>query len=68
MGPSYGSREPALFVSRLVGGAWGEPETIISQFAAEPTVDDAGNIYFAHRFFRDGTMIEADIYVAVRKR
>ena len=58
---------PALFVSRLAGGAWSEPELIISHFAAEPSVDDAGNVYFVHHFFRDGTMIEADIYVAVAR-
>ena len=58
---------PAVLVSRRMDGEWQEPEVIISQFAAEPTVDDAGNIYFAHHFFRDGVMIEADIYVA-RKR
>ena len=58
---------PAVFVSRHTGGKWQEPELIISQFAAEPSVDDAGNIHFAHHFFRDGAMIEADIYVA-RKR
>jgi hypothetical protein len=59
---------PAIFVSRKTeDGQWGEPELVISQFAGEPTLDAAGNIYFVHHFFRDGQMIEADIYVAYRK-
>jgi hypothetical protein len=59
---------PAVYVSRKVGGAWSEPELIVSQFAAEPTLDVHGNLYFAHHFIQDGVMIEADIYVAYRKR
>ncbi|MGA2821268.1 MAG: hypothetical protein ABSF61_11495 [Anaerolineales bacterium] len=40
----------------------------MSRFAGEPTLDDAGNLYFVHYFFsRDGKMIEADIYLALRK-
>jgi hypothetical protein len=58
---------PAVFRSVLVNGDWSEPELIISQFAAEPSVDEEGNIYFAHHFFIDGVMIEADIYVARKK-
>jgi len=40
---------------------------IISQFAGEPTLDKEGNIYFTHHFFKDGVMLEADIYVAMKK-
>jgi hypothetical protein len=40
---------------------------IISQFAGEPTLDSQGNIYFVHHFYKDGEMIEADIYIAHRK-
>jgi hypothetical protein len=58
---------PAIFVSRKTGGQWGTPELVISQFAGEPSVDADGNIYFVHHFYRDGRMIEADIYVAYRK-
>jgi hypothetical protein len=59
---------PAIFVSRKgEDGQWSEPELVISQFAGEPTLDAAGNIYFVHHFYRDGQMIEADIYVAYRK-
>jgi len=43
------------------------PELVISQFAGEPSVDANGNIYFVHYFYRDGRMIEADIYVAYHK-
>lgn len=44
------------------------PTEIISRFAGEPTLDGQGNIYFVHHFYsQNGTMIEADIYVAYRK-
>lgn len=59
---------PAIFRSRKAVGKWSSPELILSQFAGEPTLDARGNIYFTHHFFRDGKMIEADIYVAYRKR
>jgi len=60
---------PGIFRSRRSGAnaPWGAPELILSQFAAEPSLDDAGNIYFVHHYIRDGVMIEADIYVAYRK-
>ena len=58
---------PGIFRSRKVGGQWGKPELIVSQFAAEPSLDSDGNLYFTHHFIKDGKMIEADIYVAYRK-
>lgn len=58
---------PALFRSKKIGGEWTEPELIISQFAGEPTLDNEGNLYFTHHFYDNGTMLEADIYVAYRK-
>ena len=58
---------PAIFVSYKVNGQWEVPELIISQFAGEPSVDNAGNIYFVHHYYKDGKMIEADIYVTYRK-
>ncbi len=58
---------PAVFRSFKVEGEWQEPELIVSQFAAEPTLDDQGNLYFVHHFIEGGKMIEADIYVARRK-
>lgn len=58
---------PAIFRSIKVNGEWQEPEMILSQFAGEPTLDDAGNLYFVHHYFEYDVMIEADIYVAYRK-
>ncbi|MDQ7794426.1 MAG: hypothetical protein RDU89_08460 [bacterium] len=59
---------PAIFRSTRVAGSWSEPELIVSRFAAEPTLDDRGNLYFAHHFFSaTGEMLEADIYVAYRR-
>jgi hypothetical protein len=40
----------------------------VDHFAGEPTLDAQGNLYFVHHFYRDGVMIEADIYTAVRLR
>lgn len=58
---------PALFRSIQANGTWSEPELIISQFAGEPALDDAGNLYFVHHYYKDGKMLEADIYVAYKK-
>lgn len=58
---------PALFRSKRVNGRWQEPELIISQFAGESSIDNEGNVYFVHHYYRDGVMLEADIYVAYRK-
>ncbi|MFC1927564.1 hypothetical protein ACFLW7_03200 [Chloroflexota bacterium] len=58
---------PAIFRSKRVNDEWQEPELIVSQFAGESSVDNEGNIYFTHHFYKDGVMLEADIYVAYRK-
>jgi hypothetical protein len=58
---------PAVFRSKRINNEWQEPELIISQFAGEPTLDSKGNVYFVHHFYKNNTMIEADIYVAERK-
>jgi hypothetical protein len=29
-------------------------------------MDNAGNIYFTHHFYKDNLMLEADIYIAHR--
>jgi hypothetical protein len=58
---------PGIYRSKKTDNDWGEPELIISQFAGEPTLDNAGNIYFTHHFYEDGKMIEADIYAVYRK-
>lgn len=58
---------PAIFRSEQVDGHWEEPEMVVSQFAGEPTLDAAGNLYFTHHYMRDGDIVEADIYVAYKK-
>lgn len=58
---------PGIFRSLNVNGTWATPELIVSQFAGEPSLDEAGNLYFVHHYFEDGEMIEADIYLAVKK-
>ena len=59
---------PGLFRSRRINGEWQEPELMFSQFAGESSIDREGNIYFTHHFFKDGVMLEADIYVAYKKK
>ena len=51
------SGAPSIWRSVKVNGTWQEPEMILSQFAAEPTLDSEGNIYFAHHYFKDDEMI-----------
>jgi hypothetical protein len=60
---------PAIFQSiKNKNGSWSEPVEIISNFAAEPTLDAEGNLYFVHHFFdEEMNMIEADIYVCYKK-
>ncbi len=58
---------PGVFRSKKVNGEWSEPELIISSFAGEPTIDNSGNLYFVHHFYKDGKMLEADIYAAYKK-
>jgi hypothetical protein len=64
MGPCvYRSKRDSL-------GNWQTPEQIVVQFAGEPTLDDAGNLYFTHHYYTGGDtsrMLEADIYYC-RKR
>ena len=58
---------PAIYRSVLENDGWGTPELIVSQFAGEPSLDNLGNLYFAHHFYKDGEMLEADIYIARKK-
>jgi hypothetical protein len=58
---------PGTWRSKWVDGWWSEPQLIVSSFAGEPNLDSEGNIYFVHHYYRDGVMLEADIYVAYRK-
>ncbi len=51
-------------------GNWQTPEQIVVRFAGEPTLDDAGNLYFVHHYYTGGqnsTMLEADIYLCRHK-
>ena len=58
---------PAIFMSAWNGTGWGKPAEIVSQFAGEPVLDAAGNLYFVHHFLdANGDLAEADIYVAYR--
>jgi len=59
---------PAIFRSLLVDGVWSQAELILSRFAGEPSIDQSGNIYFVHHFYKDGEMLEADIYIARKKQ
>ncbi len=62
---------PCVYRSRLDStGNWGEAELVVARFAGEPTLDDAGNLYFVHHYYTGGQssrMLEADIYVCKRK-
>lgn len=61
------SRNYGVWRSRKVNGEWQEPEQIVSDLAGEPSIDNAGNLYFVHHYFKNDRMIEADIYVAYKK-
>ncbi len=60
-------KDYGLWRSKKVDGQWQAPELIISHLAGEPSVDNTGNVYFTHHFYKDSKMIEADIYVAEKK-
>jgi hypothetical protein len=60
------SKDYGLWRSKKVNGEWTAPELMISPLAGEASVDRQGNVYFTHHFYKDNTMIEADIYVAER--
>ena len=63
-----GYQGPAIFRTTKTGNEWSEPEEIVSGYAGDPGLDDAGNIYFTHVFYdNSGNKIEADIYVAYRR-
>jgi hypothetical protein len=59
--------DPGDFPRGKGEGSWGDPKLIVSRFAGEPTLDEAGNLYFVHHYFEGDQMIEADIYVAYKK-
>ena len=61
------SRDYGIWRSKNIGGEWQDPELIVSQLAAEPTIDIMGNVNFVHHFYENDKMVEADIYVIQRK-
>jgi hypothetical protein len=58
---------PELWRSKKVNGMWTEPEQMFAPFAGEASMDNEGNLYFTHHFYKDDVMLEADIYFARRK-
>lgn len=66
---TLGQPGPALFRCTLNGTVWSAPVEIVSRFAGEPNMDAQGNLYFVHHYVaQNGSLIEADIYVAHRKK
>lgn len=57
---------PELYRSKKIEGSWSEPEKMFSVFSGELSLDNEGNVYFTHHFYKDDRMLEADIYVARR--
>ena len=57
---------PELWRSKKVNGQWSEPQKMFGPFAGEASLDNAGNVYFTHHFYKDNVMLEADIYIAYR--
>lgn len=59
-----GNGAPELWRSKRINGAWSTPQKMFSNFAGEASLDNEGNVYFTHHFYKDNLMLEADIYVA----
>lgn len=57
---------PELWRSKRVNGEWTAPEQMFAPFAGEASLDNQGNVYFTHHFYKDNVMLEADIYFAQR--
>ena len=57
---------PELWRSKKVNGEWSAPEQMFTNFAGEASLDNEGNVYFTHHYYKDNMMLEADIYVAHR--
>ena len=62
-----GNGAPELWRSKHVNGAWSTPKKMFSNFAGEASLDNEGNVYFTHHFYKDNLMLEADIYVAHKR-
>jgi Tol biopolymer transport system component len=61
------SKDYGIWRSKKINNVWQTPELIISNLAGEPSLDNQGNLYFVHHYFKDNKMIEADIYIAYKK-
>lgn len=57
---------PELWRSKKVNGEWTEPQKMFGPFAGEASLDNEGNVYFTHHFYKDNVMLEADIYIAIK--
>jgi hypothetical protein len=60
-------RNYSLWRSKKVDGGWTKPVQMFSPLAGEATIDNAGNVYFIHHYYKDDKMLEADIYFAKKK-
>ena len=60
-------RDYGLWRSKKSNNEWAEPELMFSPLAGEASLDNQGNVYLTHHFYKDNKMIEADIYVAYKK-
>ena len=58
---------PEVWRSKMVNGEWAAPQKMFAPFAGEASLDNEGNVYFTHHFFKDNVMLEADIYFAAKK-
>jgi hypothetical protein len=61
------TRDYGIWRSQKINGEWQTPKQLFSPLAGETSIDNDGNVYFVHHFFKQNTMIEADIYVAQKK-
>lgn len=61
------NRDYGIWRSKKVDGGWAKPELMFSPLAGEPTIDNSGNVYFTHHFYKDDKMLEADIYMAKKR-
>lgn len=60
-------KDYALWRSKKVDDEWSKPVKMFSPLAGEATIDNEGNVYFIHHFYKNDVMLEADIYVAKKK-
>jgi len=61
------TRNYGIWRSVKVNVEWQEASLVVAPLAGEPSMDEAGNLYFVHHFYQEDRMIEADLYVAYRK-